>query len=749
MNSCDSILLLLFYFTIVSSVQIFNCDPAETCDTPAGFNCSSNSTCQALVGYAPPVETTLSSIQSLFGVSQFESLLGANSLPLSTPFNQRVTAKQTIKIPFPCACINGSGISNRVPIYPIKIADTFFLLGTKIYGGLVTYQQIMAFNRGIIPTNISLGTTVWIPLPCSCDDVDGMQVVHYGNVVTSNSSIWQIAQEFGTTPATLTRLNGISDPDHILAGQVLDVPLRVCRSNVRNDSSDYPLVVANGTYTFTANNCVRCRCDSSYNFTLQCEPSDVVVQGSYRCPPLQCKDANASNLYLGNFTTTYHNKGNVTTHTNSICERTLCAYAGYDNNSNTIFTTLVKDDFCNVEAPASRPNMPDENHSKKKRVILISIGVLLPILILLSGMTFYKRKTKKKSGKYGNTKNNVESSNEDLELPSFDLTIIADATNNFSSANKIGEGGFGPVYKGELVEGQEIAVKRLSKNSGQGLIEFKNEVILIVKLQHRNLVRLLGCCIQGEEKMLIYEFMPNKSLDYFIFDDKRSKSLNWEMRFNIIGGIARGILYLHQDSRLRIVHRDIKASNVLLDNEMNPKISDFGMARTFRGNQTQDNTNRVVGTYGYMPPEYVIDGLFSMKSDVFSYGVLVLEIVSGMKNRGFYHPEHHLNFIGHAWRLWNEGDPLELIDASLRDSCTLSEVLRCIHVGLLCVQQNPEDRPTMSSVILMLGSETASLPQPKQPGFFTERNPVKDECLSSKQECSTTNEITVTLLDGR
>ncbi|KAH9803035.1 G-type lectin S-receptor-like serine/threonine-protein kinase [Citrus sinensis] len=283
---------------------------------------------------------------------------------------------------------------------------------------------------------------------------------------------------------------------------------------------------------------------------------------------------------------------------------------------------------------------------------------------------------------------------ENMELPMFDWNTIADATDNFSWKNKLGEGGFGPVYR---VEGQEIAVKRLSKSSGQGVEEFKNEVLLIAKLQHRNLVRLL--------------------------DVTRTKFLDWSKRCQIIEGIARGLLYLHQDSRLRIIHRDLKASNVLLDNDMNPKISDFGMARAFGVDQTEANTDRVVGTYGYMSPEYAIDGLFSVKSDVFSFGVL-------------------------AWRLWTEDRSLELIDKSLDGSYSLSEALRCIQVGLLCVQQRPEDRPNMSSVVLMLSGER-SLPQPKQPGFFTERNLPESESSSSKRKLPLSNEITISLIEGR
>ncbi|XP_043810805.1 G-type lectin S-receptor-like serine/threonine-protein kinase At4g27290 isoform X2 [Manihot esculenta] len=395
----------------------------------------------------------------------------------------------------------------------------------------------------------------------------------------------------------------------------------------------------------------------------------------------------------------------------------------------------------------------EESRRRKKRAVIIICTTIFGASVLVLAFILYTRKGRIKlqekmrsvigRGYYD------QSRNEDLELPIVDLMTIMKATDNFSSENKLGEGGFGPVYKGTLLDGQEIAVKRLSMISGQGLEEFKNEVLLIAKLQHRNLVKLLGCCIDGDERMLIYEYMPNKSLDFFIFDQSRSKLLEWNKRINIIDGIARGLLYLHQDSRLRIIHRDLKASNVLLDKGMNPKISDFGMARIFGGDQTEANTNRVVGTFGYMAPEYAVDGLFSLKSDIFSFGVLVLEIVSGRKNRGFHSHDHLHNLVGHAWRLWMEDKPLELIDNMLEESAAFSEIIRCIHVGLLCVQQRPEDRPNMSTVVLMLGGES-SLPQPKQPGFFTERFMPEAKSSSSNYRSSTsTNEITITTLDPR
>ncbi|XWS12786.1 hypothetical protein CRYUN_Cryun37aG0120200 [Craigia yunnanensis] len=335
------------------------------------------------------------------------------------------------------------------------------------------------------------------------------------------------------------------------------------------------------------------------------------------------------------------------------------------------------------------------------------------------------------------------------ELPLIHLDILHAATNHFCNENRLGEGGFGPVYKGTLADGKEIAVKRLSRTSGQGLLEFKNEIMLIARLQHRNLVRLLGCCLEKNEKLLVYEFMPNRSLDFFLFDSSLAAQLAWQKRFSIIKGIARGIMYLHEDSRLRIIHRDLKASNVLLDHEMNPKISDFGMAKFFGGDQNQANTNRVVGTYGYMAPEYAMEGLFSIKSDVFSFGVLLLEIISGKRNNGFHVSERGESLLSFAWKQWSKGQGMELIDQHLVKSCVANEVLKCIHIGLLCVQADPVDRPTMSSVVVMLANETISLPLPAEPAFYVGRIVAKPTQPTSYDRICSVNEVTISNLSPR
>ncbi|KAG2302623.1 hypothetical protein Bca52824_031274 [Brassica carinata] len=325
----------------------------------------------------------------------------------------------------------------------------------------------------------------------------------------------------------------------------------------------------------------------------------------------------------------------------------------------------------------------------------------------------------------------------------FEMNIIQTATNNFSLSNKLGQGGFGSVYKGKLQDGKEIAVKRLSSSSGQGKEEFMNEIVLISKLQHKNLVRIWGCCIEGEERLLIYEFMLNKSLDTFLFDSRKRFEIDWPKRFNIIKGISRGLLYLHRDSHLKVIHRDLKVSNILLDDKMNPKISDFGLARMYQGTEYQDNTRRVVGTLGYMSPEYAWTGMFSEKSDIYSFGVLLLEIISGEKISRFTYGEEGKTLFAYAWDSWCENGGIHLLDQDVADSCNPSEVGRCVQIGLLCVQHQPADRPNTLELLSML-TTISDLPSPKQPTFVVHS---RDEESVSK-DLVTVNQMSQSMILG-
>ncbi|CAL5014691.1 unnamed protein product [Urochloa decumbens] len=395
---------------------------------------------------------------------------------------------------------------------------------------------------------------------------------------------------------------------------------------------------------------------------------------------------------------------------------------------------------------------PVKNKSNLAKVLLPTIACLLLIATTaLLRIYKYRGKRQQKEIQKRRMLEYLRSTDEDgdrnIEFPLISFQDIVSATDNFSESNMLGKGGFGKVYKGVLQGAKEVAIKRLGKGSRQGTEEFRNEVILIAKLQHRNLVKLLGCCIHEDEKLLVYEYLSNKSLDYFLFDSERKPMLQWPTRHKIIQGVARGILYLHQDSRLTIIHRDLKASNILLDKEMVPKISDFGMARIFCSDQHQANTNRVVGTYGYMSPEYAMEGAFSVKSDTYSFGVLLLEVVSGLKISSPHLIMDFPNLILYAWNLWKDGKTENLVDSSVKENCPLDEVSRFIHIGLLCVQDSPDCRPLMSEVVSMLENKTIQLPIPTQPMYFARRD--VEPGRNGNNRAFSLNDMGFTELEGR
>ncbi|KAL3535049.1 hypothetical protein ACH5RR_003510 [Cinchona calisaya] len=340
--------------------------------------------------------------------------------------------------------------------------------------------------------------------------------------------------------------------------------------------------------------------------------------------------------------------------------------------------------------------------------------------------------------------------NSDSHYPQvFSFEDIKAATNDFSNEYKLGEGGYGPVYKAKLLTGQEVAVKRLSTTSKQGIEEFKNEVLLTARLQHVNLVRVLGFCIEKEEKMLIYEYMPNKSLDFYIYDPINRLSLNWDQRVQIIEGITQGLLYLQEYSRLTIIHRDLKASNILLDDEMKPKISDFGMARMFKKDKFEANTDRIVGTYGYVPPEYVREGIYSTKSDVFSFGVLLLQIISGRKNTCFYGPDSSLNLLEYAYELWENGKGKDFLDEMLDDTDSSCKLMKCLQIALQCVQEYPKHRPTVLEISHMFRNENIDIKHPKRPAFCTKRDKDGDKTSISSEGTGLVDTATITSLVAR
>ncbi|PHU11225.1 G-type lectin S-receptor-like serine/threonine-protein kinase [Capsicum chinense] len=401
---------------------------------------------------------------------------------------------------------------------------------------------------------------------------------------------------------------------------------------------------------------------------------------------------------------------------------------------------------------------------KKKKlnqliIILIPMGCLLMLLLLVFTLWHLKRrkvlqfKERMARNKIGSEINEEKGDEETRTLQVYSFDEMKEATNNFSVENELGKGGYGPVYKGKLRNGKEIAVKRLSETSSQGLEEFENEVILTAKLQHINLVKVVGFCIENEEKMLIYEYMPNKSLDHYIYNQVRRLILNWEKRVQIIEGIIQGLLYLQEYSRLTIIHRDIKASNILLDSQMQPKISDFGMARIFKKDAVEANTNRIVGTMGYIPPEYAIEGRYSTKSDVFSFGVLLLQIISGKKNTCLHGPdEHQLNLLEYAFEMWRDGKGMEFMDQSLDDEIHSCKLLKCMQIALLCVQKNPLDRPTMLEVCSMFKNiENLVMNSPKRPAFSAteeDENQVVNIPNGSSEEIDIDN-ATITQLVAR
>jgi len=374
-----------------------------------------------------------------------------------------------------------------------------------------------------------------------------------------------------------------------------------------------------------------------------------------------------------------------------------------------------------VLSPPPGKSPPSSSEGKTAGVLGISLSVVAATLVLIAAIGFWKwnfssclkrrEEIYRTGGDEGDSILTLTIANPELI---FKYDILREATSNFKAENKLGEGGFGSVFKGVLPGGKEIAVKRLFMGTRQADAEFLNEANLISRVQHRNLVKLLGCSVEGSERLLVYEYLQNSSLDKIIFDATKRHLLDWKGRYEIIVGTARGLAYLHEESAIRVIHRDIKPSNILLDDKHRPKIADFGLAKFFAEDKSHLST-RIAGTLGYMAPEYALRGQLTEKADVFSFGVLVLEIISGKKNQSSAEDMEFL--IEGTWRLYEADRALEIMDPALEGSYSSEDGIRKIKIGLLCTQAAAALRPSMSQVVLMLTSERENLPSPTGPAF--------------------------------
>ncbi|KAL5842026.1 hypothetical protein ACOSQ3_012629 [Xanthoceras sorbifolium] len=400
----------------------------------------------------------------------------------------------------------------------------------------------------------------------------------------------------------------------------------------------------------------------------------------------------------------------------------------YDNN--WVLSQAAADQHDGTNSTAQHQDSKSRGNKRPFRLLVIIILPTTATLVLLLGLVIYLRWMRKLKSKcsvdlvQGSRRSQVNNdaaagdfSGNAHTLVLYSLADIEAATDKFSMEYRLGEGGYGPVYKGVLHDGQEVAVKKLSKTSTQGFEEFKNE----------------------KEHMLIYEYMSNKSLDYYLFDPIKKYTLDWEKRIHIIEGVCQGLTYLQEYSRLTIIHRDLKASNVLLDENMKPKISDFGMARIFtKDNGLEANTERIVGTYGYAPPKYVKRGIYSTKSDIYSFGVLLLQIISGKRVSILYGENHHLSLLGYAYKMWKDGKGMEFMDPSLDDTYSRCRLIRL----------------SMLEISWMLKNEATDLMTPNKPGFsrqndHDDQEDVQYDSTTSNLEIGSVNDATVSNLEAR
>ncbi|XP_078165480.1 LRR receptor kinase BAK1-like [Carex rostrata] len=651
---------LLGSFVVVSEAATFPCNDTTT------------ATCQSLIGYVLTNVSTYGNISSLFQVP-VSSILGANNLSMATPSTRNVSAGSTVKIPVPCQCTGETGQSDHIPVYTVQPGDELDAIARYKFNLFITYTDIAGANNISDPNKIQAGQRLWIPLPCSCDMVEGKKLVHLAYQVESGNTAEGIATTFGTTESTLLKLNGISDPNLLKEDQILDVPLQACASSINDTSVDHGFLLSSDTYAFTANGCVKCSCSSS-TYMLDCS---LASNRNNTCPVATC----SGNLTLGETSTTG-------------CDTITCAYSGYTNISSLkIFTTSTT---------------KQSSSCKNSRTTAISeagVALLLAVLVVVLSITFAWYCSCRSQAHFFDVSAEEDPTVHFAQLKRFSLWELQVATDNFSNKNILGGGGFEKVYKGRLANGCLVAVKRLKEErSAGGELQFQMEVEMISMAVHRNLLRLRGFCMTPTERLLVYPYMANGSVASYLRERAENvPPLAWPKRVRIALGAARGLSYLHDHCDPKIIHRDVKAANILLDEDFEAVVGDFGLAKLMDYKDTHVTT-AVRGTIGHIAPEYLSTGKSSEKTDVYGYGIMLLELITRRRAFDLARLANDDDVLLLDWvkGLLKERKLDILVDPDLRNDFIDIEVESLIQVALLCTQASPLERPKMSEVVRML-----------------------------------------------
>ncbi|XP_068319358.1 probable LRR receptor-like serine/threonine-protein kinase At1g56140 [Pyrus communis] len=631
---------------------------------------------------------------SLFNLSSLGSLfLGNNSLSGSLP-SQKSDGLQTIDLSY-------NFLSGSFPQWGYKKLQLNLVVNNFTFGspditplGLNCLQRNFSCNRNTPRSSFSIN--------CGGPQMTGSDGILYENddldlgratFIVTNTENWAVSSAGSVSDE---RVSGEYYPPLALLNKTLaqvtgtDVTPALYQTSRMSPGSlrYYGLGLVNGPYTVAlhfAETVYESRTSHTWQ-SLGRRVFDIYIQGTRRTKDFDIsKEAGGVNQAIVR-------KFNVNVSENYLeihlfwAGKGTCCIPNYGDYGPLIAAIHATSDFTK------------KNFTKKSKTgLTVGIAILVGVvsLLLIFAILYMRRKKSEK-----------EDDEDILGLGprpyTFSYAELRAATEDFNPSNKLGEGGYGPVYKGTLSDGRVVAVKQLSVSSHQGKGQFVSEIATISPVQHRNLVKLYGCCIEGSHRILVYEYLENKSLDQALFG-KSNLHLDWPTRFNILLGTARGLAYLHEESRPRIVHRDVKASNILLDAKLSPKISDFGLAKLYDDEKTHIST-RVAGTIGYLAPEYALFGHLTEKADVFGFGVVVLEILSGRPNSYNNLDPKKISLLEWVWTLHENDQTLGLVDPRLTEFDE-TEATRLIRAALMCTQGSPMARPSMSRVVAMLSGD--------------------------------------------